>query len=435
MKMHFLTAFACLAGGLLGADKLERVEVPGAYETKVYTDVTILGVTDKGIKVAHSGGLVVLPPTVFPEALQKKYALTAPMVPDATAMTPGVAPATMPAGSDPIPESVVLVNGADGGGSGFLVREAGRVYFYSAVHVMAGIAKAKFVTPSGAVLPIGEATVVEISDDDACADVCRIAMPANVATALEWAGEVKIGDDITALGNSLAEKVVARVDGKIGGVGVGEIELRCDVVPGNSGGPVLLKDSGKVVGLVTRASLHSDDVWVNGTTFGGVRRFAARPTKIAKWTTMSLYNLRQQSARLDRIRDDTRVLACVILLSYFRDGVTAPDSRQGDYSIRDVLKAGSGTSVGGAVNGAIATLNRDLRLGATATLSEAAAKPIYARFFGAVFQAAKSDVASASTADYIRYHRPRFEQEAELRKKITAGILDLSGRVAGARFR
>lgn len=129
-----------------------------------------------------------------------------------------------------------------------------------------------------------------------------------------------MNDEITAYGNSLAEKVLTQVDGKVGRVGAGEMEIRCDVVPGNSGGPVVLKGTGQVVGLVTRASWRNDDVWGRGTVFGGVRRFAARPTKVLKWISMSLYNLHQQSSRLDRIREDTRVLACVVLLNYHRDG-------------------------------------------------------------------------------------------------------------------
>lgn len=79
------------------------------------------------------------------------------------------------------------MNASDGGGAGFLVCEDGRVYFYTAVHVLADVAKAKFVPPSGATLPVGEASLVEISDDEACEEVCRIVMPAHLPPALEWA--------------------------------------------------------------------------------------------------------------------------------------------------------------------------------------------------------------------------------------------------------
>lgn len=428
---------------ILAADKLDRLEVPGAFDTKVYTNVSIMGITDKGVKITHSDGLAILPIEVFPEDIRAK------LTPPQTAAEMQSAPAQQPEAGNPAApgetgstvdiakqtERVILVNGPDGGGSAFLIKENGRVYLYTAVHVMAGIAKAKFVTPSGAVMPIGDATIIEISDDDSAPDVCRVILPVNYESEFEWADEVRIGAPIIALGNSLAEKVVAKVEGSVAGVGQSEIEIKCDVVPGNSGGPIILKDTNKVVGLVTRASRRGDDVWVSGTVFGDVRRFAARPTKVSKWTTMSLLNLRAQNARLDRIRADTRALACVILLQFHRDGVTAPDSRQGDFSIRDVLRAGSSTTVGSAVNGAIAGLNRDLRLGASATLSEAAAKPIYARFFNAIYQAAKTDVAASTPSDYIRYHRPRFEEESELRKKITSDILSISGQIQGARFR
>ena len=110
--------------------------------------------------------------------------------------------------------------------------------------------------------------------------------------------------------------------------------------------------------------------------------------------------------------------------------VSALDSQRGDCSVRDVLKACGDTNVGRLVNGAIAGLNRDLRLGASALLSEA--KPMDTHFFASVFQAVRSAMANVSSTEYIRYLRPRYEKE--LRQKITAGIQDLAGRIAGARF-
>ncbi len=450
-------AFCCAAvSGLPAAgETLESITVPGTFQTRTYTKVTILGVTEKGVKITHSDGLAIVPVEVFPADVRAKLNLPTPAVPAPPVTPPAPAPSAAAPAAPPTPsavapsptgvlgglvtgnqhaENIILVNGEEGSGTAFLAKHQGKTYLYTAIHVLGGLTKTKFISPKGDEINVPEMGIVEVSDDDNAKDVVRMILPGAPTGTLELSEEVNISAPVLALGNSKGKNVITSLEGKIAGLGPAEIEIDVPVVPGNSGGPIILAGSNKVVGLVTHAVNGSSDVWTQGTPFEGVRRFAAMPSRVAKWTQMTLHGLRQQGKRVDSLRGDTRVVATVLFLNYHRDGVTA-SAQQGDFNLRDVLKAGAATSVGQSVNSAIAGLNSDLRLGSGTTLSAVAAKPLYGKFFGAIFQASKSGVAGVQPTEYVRFYREKFKQEAEIRKAVVSDILKLSNEVQTARFR
>ncbi len=91
-----------------------------------------------------------------------------------------------------------------------------------------------------------------------------------------------VNTPIIAYGNSPGDNVITTAEGVVNGIGPEAIEIDAAIVPGNSGGPVLDKKSGNVVGVATYLRIVSPDVSMQGSRYNGyfftptVRRFAVR---------------------------------------------------------------------------------------------------------------------------------------------------------------
>jgi S1-C subfamily serine protease len=125
----------------------------------------------------------------------------------------------------------------------------------------------------------GETYTAEVVGTDATADVAVLQLQdaAGLTTAAldDDSRTVAVGDAITAVGNAEGGGVLLAAAGTVTGTGesittqaegvssgeslTGLIEVDADVVPGDSGGP-LLDDEGEVVGITTAASSGSTDI-------------------------------------------------------------------------------------------------------------------------------------------------------------------------------
>jgi hypothetical protein len=253
---------------------------------------------------------------------------------------------------------VVLVTDPKGGGTGFLAKQDGHIFFYTAVHLLASLSSPKFLFVSGDELEIAADTTVQVSLSIDSSDVCRIMLEDDSLAAYEIDDVIKLGEDVNALGNSLNEKVITSVAGKISGIGTGEIETSCPVVPGNSGGPIVSVKSGKVVGLVTRAAKSDDDAWNKGTPFAGVRRFAARLGRVNQWVTTSFTELQKQYCYLEQISAGSKALEALLSFRFGLNGLFAPNSPEEKAAALDALESSSYSNVGSAVNHEIKAFNK-----------------------------------------------------------------------------
>ncbi|MBV6500600.1 MAG: hypothetical protein CJBNEKGG_03082 [Prosthecobacter sp.] len=391
------------------------------------------------VRIMHNGGIAKVGIKALPDDLQKKVSEmpgsqpTNPANPAAT-QTPKIADQPTTRAGQAASPAVILISGDNSSGSGFIVNTGGKTYLYTAAHVLTGMDKPTFKTPEGIDVKIPSMNSLEISDDPKIVDVVRIPLAGALPPGFQLATDAAVDDDIVAYGNSGGESVVTALNGKIVGIGPNEIEVDAKVVPGNSGGPIVRKGTNSIVGLVTRAVKKPTDIWIKDTPFEGVRRFAARPERVAKWTQTTLHGLREQGKRIERMRTETLAIAAVLDLDYFTDGVDAPTIQKGDFSVREVLKLAAPTKVGATVNGAVATLNATLRANSSIKLAEVASKQAYGKFFGDIYQAAKSGVTDMSKSDFFQYNREAYQVEVDLRKEVTAEMLKIAREVHGASF-
>jgi len=177
-------------------------------------------------------------------------------------------------------ESIVIIKGGKGVGTGFVVKEDSNNYIYTNVHVLMGNSKMKFINKDGKKLrPISIETTPG-------RDIVRLKIKNNKAKALHIAESPVNNTSIAVCGNSGGGGVIRTLYGKILGVGPDKIETNAKFISGNSGSPLMLED-GSVIGIATyirKANVN----WVNtNTPFTVTRRFAYRIDNIDHWKKIS----------------------------------------------------------------------------------------------------------------------------------------------------
>ena len=182
-----------------------------------------------------------------------------------------------------IMQSMVIVEGDEGRGSAFVLKMEGKTYLVTNSHVVRGNRNVKFKNLRNVEIPAAD---LEIADE---IDAVRMEIPAGAHfLELEPAmDKLNIGDEVVVAGNSEGEGVVREIPGKITGIGPDRIEVDAEFVPGNSGSPILLKSTGKVIGVATYMKLPFG-VWMGGRkknpfSLNEVRRFGYRLDTVAKW--------------------------------------------------------------------------------------------------------------------------------------------------------
>ncbi len=143
-----------------------------------------------------------------------------------------------------IQEAVYTIKIGRSSGTGFLAQVNGLAYLYTNQHVIAGADRSDIVAmnTTGNRLAIGPLEI------DPQSDVARILVPKR--EGLRFAKVAELDDEIICYGNSEGEGVVTRNKGTILGLGGEKVEVSAEIVPGNSGGPIVDRFN-EVVGIAT----------------------------------------------------------------------------------------------------------------------------------------------------------------------------------------
>lgn len=175
-----------------------------------------------------------------------------------------------------ITESIVIIEGDRGRGTGFLCEYLGKKVVMSNVHVFCGNKRAKLHTVYDG--PIEPSSIWLCKDRDIMFYEVKNPKKFTFLKAYDWKETVASNDDIIVMGNSAGGGVVTSLRGKVNGVGPTKIEVDADFISGNSGSPIISYQLGaKVLGIATYATLDPEIDWVKqNTRFAQVRRFGLR---------------------------------------------------------------------------------------------------------------------------------------------------------------
>ena len=179
-------------------------------------------------------------------------------------------------------QKCVSVETVSGSASGFFVRLDGNLYVATCNHVVEDQPFVKVLDMEGVE---HYAASVYLCDDRDLAFVQLSESNSLHCSTFKLQTKVEqltLNRPLYCLGDSEGKGVVVRSEGKVLGIGPTTIETDATIVPGNSGGPVVLKGSGKVIGAASHLTNNSSR-WTKGTRFNNtIRKFAVRLDNIDK---------------------------------------------------------------------------------------------------------------------------------------------------------
>lgn len=244
-------------------------------EGKTYRSVVVKEVSAESVAFAHSSGEETLKKSDWPELWLDLFGGNASKAP------PSQKEAAI-ADNTTVAEAIAVIEGDQSNGTGFFCRsEDGKLYLYTAAHVLSGNSKLQVKLRNGTV--VRKFGALEAAEG---ADLVRLPVNEDVPQALEIAPEkgwAKVGDEVFASGNAGGGGTVGFEEGKIMGVGPESIEIDAEVIQGNSGGPILDGKSRRALGVVTHLTAERKDLWAKETRFSGVRRFGCRLDRKWEW--------------------------------------------------------------------------------------------------------------------------------------------------------
>lgn len=169
-------------------------------------------------------------------------------------------------------DKLAIVVAGDRTGTGFLLRDGGRVFLMTNAHVVRDAPSVDATRLDGVPLRLGDLEVAHNRD------LARFEVDADLPAFAAEAATPDIGAQVVVLGNSDGRGVVTEIRGRVLGVGPQEIEVDAGFVAGNSGSPVLNR-AGRVLAIASYLrDCRDDSDWSKtGTRFNGIRRFAVRP--------------------------------------------------------------------------------------------------------------------------------------------------------------
>lgn len=226
-----------------------------------------------------------------------------------------------------IANAVLVIEGDQSVGTGFIVSTGGKYYIYTAAHVFSGNSKLTIRNNSGTTFrKFGPLEAAE------GADLIRMEILEKVTdsfTLFPPESDLQINTHIAALGNGGGNGVIALEKGSILGTSADSLEVDAGIIQGNSGGPVVELSSSKAVGLVTHLTSARKDQWSEGTRQGEIRRFACRLNKEWQWKPMNIGTFLANAKAVEDYDNLTKICFAVASLRPSEEGLrVSADSKE-----------------------------------------------------------------------------------------------------------
>lgn len=218
--------------------------------------------------------------------------------------------------------AIVLVEGEDGVGSGFITKIRDLPFVVTNLHVIGGNEKLRVTTLTGAKIETG-AIHGAIGRDLAILRVEGTPPLAYLTLAADPLQTAKIGDKVAVVGNRRGGGVATQVSGVVQGVGPDKVEVDAAFQPGNSGSPIVHLESGEVIGLAAYSQTRKLDM-LDGAAKSGTRGEADAPKTeqrwfgyridgVSGWQAIDMARWRQQARRIEAFRTDSEALYHALL--------------------------------------------------------------------------------------------------------------------------
>lgn len=312
-----------------------------------------------------------------------------------------------------ITRSVLIIEGDKGVGTGFVVATEGKKFLYTAAHVFSG--NSKFTIRNAAGTEFKKFGDLQAAEG---ADLIRLEMlddPADFLTLAAPDSELAINTEIAALGNGGGKGVISVELGKILGTSGNTLEVDAQIIQGNSGGPVVERSSGKVVGEVTHLTDARKDVWSEGTRQGDVRRFACRLNKEWKWMTQKTGTFVTDGKTLAEFDDYTRLCFAIAQLKPLESGMRLTTEVGGDMTAAAIFEQNKNNDI---VKSLI-TMNNELAARKT-SLSDAELIKKFRSLLGQAESRATRTNEALKPQNFAWFHRNRAKVSVAARTECIA---------------
>ena len=183
-------------------------------------------------------------------------------------------------------DTVLIVKTGAGVGTAFRYQDKDGVFLVSNLHVVGGPAPLEIYDTAGRKAAVG--SFLEVAKNT---DLVRI--PQSEGQGLELAATPRLGEEAVAYGNSGGGNVITENRGKVLGVGPQTFEVSCEIVQGNSGGPIVNSEQ-KVMGVASFLTQQRND-WNEDTRYSEVRRFGIRLDQPLTWEKVRVAELQREA--------------------------------------------------------------------------------------------------------------------------------------------
>lgn len=298
-----------------------------------------------------------------------------------------------------VAEAIVVIEGDAGAGTGFLVEDEGKLYLYTAAHVLSGNKTLKVKLRTGRQLKkFGK---FEASGG---ADLVRIELLEDFDKPLKLAdksGQSSQDMTVFAAGNSGGGGTVGFLEGKIQGVGAESIEIDAGVIQGNSGGPILDGITHEVLGVVTHLVAARKDQWAKETRFSEIRRFGCRVDRAWDWDERPIGVFLEEGQQLKELTDLNELMVLALQPSQWDN----PELRE--YENHAVVRE-------------IRSLQKwiDSKRGSATGVSESDRSRKVAAFFSGLRASSRRQMRDFDPERFVWFHREMAEQVILLREEI-----------------
>ena len=214
-------------------------------------------------------------------------------------------------------EAIVLVDGDEGVGTGFIAKIRGVDFVVTNLHVIGGNASIRVTTVRGT--PVQVAGMFGAAGRDIA--ILRIVgehQGPTLKLAENPISTVKLGDKVVVVGNRRGGGVATQVSGEVQGIGPDRLEVNARFQPGNSGSPIVHVPTGEVIGVASYSQTRELDEldgpgegnFTTGTrvTKEEQRWFGYRADAVSRWEAIDLAKWRAQAKKIADFEADSQAI-------------------------------------------------------------------------------------------------------------------------------